>query len=103
MRLSRPVAGHQRVGPQQFLDGAAERARALAVDDSQRWQAREEGVVEVFLEDIARFIRGAANEVYLIWNRPLAFGPLTLPSPPSRERARIFLAPFPSPIRGEGR
>ena len=80
------MAGHQRVGPQQFLDGAAERARALAVDDSQRRQAREEGVVEVFLEDIARFIRGAANEVYLIWNRPLTFGPLTLPSPPMRER-----------------
>jgi hypothetical protein len=88
--LARPVAGHQRVGPQQLLDRASERPRAFAMDDSQRRQACEEGIVEVLFENVARFIRGAANQVNLIWNRPLAFGPLTfgpltLPSPPMGE------------------
>jgi hypothetical protein len=60
------VARDQRVSRQQLLDGAAKSARALAVDDSKRCEARDEGVVEMLFEDVARFIRRAADQVQLV-------------------------------------
>src|SRR2546426_12001155 len=95
------------MGRQQLLDGAAERPRAFAVDDSHSSQACKEGVVEVLLEDVPGFIRGASDQVKLRGHLrpltfcPLTFCPLTLPSPPMGER--VLVTPFPSPLRGEGR
>jgi hypothetical protein len=61
VRLARPVARDQRVGRQQLLDGSAKSARALAVDDPKRCEARDEGVVEMLFENVARFIRRATD------------------------------------------
>jgi hypothetical protein len=41
------VVGHEGVGAQHVLDRAAEGTRALAVDDTDRSEAGQEGIVEV--------------------------------------------------------
>ena len=48
---------------EQVVNGLAERARALAMDEPNRRQAGEERIVEVFLDDATRLLGGPAEEV----------------------------------------
>src|SRR5262245_25380953 len=50
---------------QQLLDGAPQRARPASMNDPHRRQPGEKRVVEVFLEDIARLVRGSPDQVKL--------------------------------------
>ena len=77
------MARDQGVGGEQLLDGAAERARALAVNHSYGGKAREERVVEVLLEEIARLFGGAADQAQLVGDYAIGFRYLTLPAPRS--------------------
>src|SRR5437879_1238711 len=47
------------------VNGLAQRPRALAMDEPNRRQAREERVVEVFLDDATRLVGGPAEQVQL--------------------------------------
>ena len=58
-------AGYVRVGAQVFAEGAAQDAHASAVDDSNSGQAGQEGLIEILLQIVCRFIYGAAYEVDL--------------------------------------
>jgi len=81
------MARHERVRDQELFHGAAQRARALAVDDSYLGEAGQKGIVEVFLEEVSGLVSGAPDEVDLgrDGSRPR---PLALPSPPMGERVR---------------
>src|SRR5206468_12907458 len=52
----------QRVTREQVADGLAEGAAALAMHQSYARQAREEGVVEIFLDSIARLVGRLSKE-----------------------------------------
>ena len=65
MALARAMARHERVGDEQLFHGAAEGARALAVDDAHLGEAGQERVVQVFLEQVAGLVGGAPDEVDL--------------------------------------
>jgi hypothetical protein len=81
------MAQDQGMGGEQLLDGPAQRSRAFAMDHAHRGEPGQERIVEVLLEEIARLVRGAADELELVGDGE-AFGatPLALPSPPSGER-----------------
>src|SRR5437899_4551009 len=62
---ARTVLGHERVGAQHFLDGAAQRAGAFAVDDADRWKPRQESIVEILFEQISRLFARSSDQVEL--------------------------------------
>src|SRR5438094_271631 len=59
----------QRVTREQVADGLAEGAAALAMHQSYARQAREKGVVEIFLDSIARLVGRLSKEQDLGGNR----------------------------------
>ena len=59
------LGGDVGMGLQEFADGAAEDAGAVAVDDAHAGKAGEEGAVEILLELLGGFVDGAADEVDL--------------------------------------
>src|SRR5262249_22038372 len=63
------VVRHERVRAQPISHSLPERARALAVDDAHGSESRQEGVVQVFFEQVARLVAGSADEVELTGHR----------------------------------
>ncbi len=65
LRGARPVIAHERMDAQHVLHGAAKRARALAMDDAHGLKPREECVVEVLFQQIARLFARSSDQVEL--------------------------------------
>ena len=63
LRGAGTMLGHERMSAQQFLHGAAECARAFAMDDADRAEAGDERVVQVLLQEIACLVRRASDQV----------------------------------------
>src|SRR4029450_14026018 len=59
------MLGDERMSGEQLMHRAAERARALAVNDADGGEAGEERVVQVLLERLACLVGGAPDEMKL--------------------------------------
>src|SRR5262245_14194840 len=72
LKGARVVLRHERVHAQHVLHGLPERAGALAVNDAHGRESRQEGVVQIFLEEVTRFVSGSPDQVELAGHRRAA-------------------------------
>jgi len=59
------MLGHEGVTAQHFLHDPAERTRALAVDDADRRESGEEGIVQIFFQEITTLFGSPSDQVQL--------------------------------------
>src|SRR5262249_9773110 len=71
LKGARMMFRHEWVHAQPLFHGLPERAGALAVDDAHGSESSQEGVVQVFFEEVTRLVTSSSDQVELTRHRTL--------------------------------